>query len=204
MVDDRSLELKVGIFIAIGLVIFFVIVFSIGDITLIKKGYRIYTVFNFVNGITESAPVRLAGVNVGHIEKINIYYDEEAQRTRVKLAAWIISDKVKIEKDARATINTLGLLGEKYLEIFPGTAETGALGNEETLRGQDPVVIENLTDTMNQLAQATNIVMTRLSEGRGTIGKLLVEEKIYNDLEAFVADIRAHPWKLLNKSRGEE
>ena len=68
MAEDRSFELKVGLFVGIGILIFFIIVFSIGDVTLIKRVYRIYTVFSFVNGITEGAPVRLAGVDIGHIE----------------------------------------------------------------------------------------------------------------------------------------
>ena len=70
--------------------------------------------------------------------------------------------------------------------------------------GHDPVMMQNLTETMNQLVESTNIVMGRLKEGKGTIGKLLVEEKIYHDLEAFVADIKAHPWKLLHKPRGKK
>ncbi len=204
MAEDRSFELKVGLFVGMGILIFFIIVFSIGDITLIKRGYHIYAIFNFVNGITESSPVRLAGVDVGYIERINIYYDNEAQKTKVKLTAWINLEDTKIEKDARATINTLGLLGEKYLEIFPGTFESGILETGDALIGQDPVIVQNLTDAMNQLVESTKIVMGRLKEGKGTIGKLLVEEKIYNDLEAFVADIRAHPWKLLHKPRGEK
>ncbi len=204
MAEDRSFELKVGLFVGIGILIFFIIVFSIGDVTLIKRGYHIYAIFNFVNGITESAPVRLSGVDVGYIEGISVYHDSEAQKTKVKLTAWINSKNTKIEKDARATINTLGLLGEKYLEIFPGTFESGILENEDALIGHDPVIVQNITDAMNQLVESTNIVMGRLKEGEGTIGKLLVEEKIYNDLEAFVADIKAHPWKLLHKPRREK
>ena len=204
MAEDRSFELKVGLFVGIGILIFFIIVFSIGDVTFIKRGYRIYTVFSFVNGITKGAPVRLAGVDVGYIEGINVYHDKEAQKTKVKLTAWVNSGDIKIEKDARASINTLGLLGEKYLEIFPGTLEGGLLENEDTLIGYDPVIVQNLTETMNQLVESTNIVMGRLKNGEGTIGKLLVEEKIYNDLEAFVADIKAHPWKLLHKPRGKK
>jgi len=203
MPEDKNIEFKVGIFVVMGIIIFFIIVFSIGDVTFVKKGYRIYSTFNFVNGITESAPVRLAGVNVGYIEDINIYYDEKAAKTRVKLTAHINSEEVKIEKDARATINTLGLLGEKYLEIFPGAFSSGMLKNEGELTGQDPVVMENLTDTMNQLAVSATALLKKLEQGEGTIGKLLTEDKIYRDLEDLVADIKAHPWKLLNKPKGE-
>ena len=80
--ENRMFELKVGIFIAVGLLIFFLVVFSIGDVNLIKRGYRISAIFNFVNGITESAPVRLAGVNIGQIDKIEIFFDEKEKKTK--------------------------------------------------------------------------------------------------------------------------
>ncbi|MCK4852449.1 MAG: hypothetical protein KAS86_04965, partial [Candidatus Omnitrophica bacterium] len=47
------------------------------------------------------------------------------------------------------------------------------------------------------------VILGRLRDGQGTIGKLLVEEKIYDDMEDLVSDIKAHPWKLLNRPRRE-
>ena len=79
--ESRLFELKVGIFIAVGILIFFVIVFSIGDVYFIKKGYHINVIFNFASGITPSSPVRVAGVNVGQVDKIDLYYDEDEKRT---------------------------------------------------------------------------------------------------------------------------
>lgn len=204
MTDDKNFELKVGLFVCIGIMLFFIVVFSLSDMKFfMKKGYRINTTFSFIDGVTESAPVRYAGVNVGHVEKIEIFYDKDAAKTKVKLTAVIKDEERKIEKDSLAIINTLGLLGEKYVEIFPGKAECGYLEDGGTLSGKDPVMMSNITDTLNSLAENANVIMTRLKDGKGTIGKLLTEEKIYNDMEAFVADIKAHPWKLLSKPRGE-
>src|SRR3989338_906732 len=102
---ERSIfELKVGIFIAVGILIFFIIVFSIGDVYLIRKGYTVNVIFNFANGLTESAPVRLAGVNVGQVDKINIFFDENEQKTKVKISAWINNENLKIEQDSLAVI----------------------------------------------------------------------------------------------------
>ena len=199
--EERIFELKVGIFIAVGLLIFFIVVFSIGDVYLIRRGYHIKVLFNFANGITESAPVRLAGVNVGQINKIDVFFDENEKKTRVRLSAWIKDPKIRIERDAEAVINTLGLLGEKYLEIFPGTKTDDILKGGDEIVGNDPVPTEILTRKIDQLADSTNVVMTGLKEGRGTIGKLLVEEKIYNDMEAFIEDLKKHPWKLLHKPK---
>ena len=198
--EGRTLELKVGIFISIAFMLLFIIVFSIGDVVFFEKGYRIKATFGFANGIAESAPVRLAGVHIGDIDKIDIFYDEEAQKTKVVLNAKI-TKKVKIEKDAMARINTLGLLGEKYLEITPGTRTVGFLEEGGVLIGEDPVYVEALTKDMKYLVDSASVIMQRLRDGEGTVGKLLVEEKIYHDLEAFVADIRAHPWKLLHKTK---
>jgi len=202
--ESKAFELKVGIFIAIGILIFFIVVFSIGDVTFIRSGYRIEVIFNFANGITESAPVRLAGVNIGQIDKIDLFFDPDEKKTKVKVFAWVNSNDIRIERDSMAVINTLGLLGEKYLEIFPGTTTGDFLKNGERIIGHDPVPTELIAEKINDLADSAGVVINRLRDGEGTVGKLLVEEKIYNDLEAFVADLKKHPWKLLHKPRGDK
>lgn len=209
MDSTKVFELKVGVFIMIGIAMLFMIVFSMGDINISKSVYRINVIFNFASGISLSAPVRFAGVNVGQIEAIKIIQDPKDGKTKAELKAWL--DKgVNIEEDSRITINTLGLLGEKYLEIFPGTPGKPLLKDGATVIGDDPIAMEkvteniaNMTDSIKSVVDSAKVVMDRLKNGEGTIGKILVEEKIYNDLEAFVADIKAHPWKLLNKPKGE-
>ena len=202
MNSTRTFELKVGIFMLIGIAILFIIVFSIGDINLSKTGYKIKVIFNFASGIGPTAPVRLAGVGVGQVQGIHIIYDEKEKRAKAELTAWI-NDDAKIGEDAEVTINTLGLLGEKYLEIFPGTMGKPILKNNDTIIGKDPVSMEKVTENLASLSDSIKVIVERLKNGEGTVGKLLTEDKIYDDLEAFVADIKAHPWKLLNKPKGE-
>lgn len=229
MFRNEKLEMKVGLFIGAGIFLMFLIVFSISDFYLLEKGYNVKVIFDYVNGITENAPIRLAGVHVGDVKNIKIYYDDAAGKTKVDLNVWV-NDDVKIEKDAVARINTLGLLGEQYLEITPGTIRE-FLQPGGILLGENPVnvgqqmqnvseLITSIKDTFQHISKGEGTlgkfvgdnavyddlatILGRLSKGEGTIGKLLVEEKIYNDLEAFVADIKAHPWKLLSKpSRSE-
>ena len=64
-------------------------------------------------------------------------------------------------------------------------------------------VATNLAETSEDLKDAVKsakIVMARLRDGEGTVGKLFKEDKVAKDLEAFVADIKAHPWKLLKRN----
>ena len=199
----RTFELKVGLFIMIGITILFFIVFSIGGMNFSKTGYRINVLFNFANGIGGTAPVRLAGVGVGQVQGIKIVRDEKSNITKAELTVWV-DDKIKIENDAVVTINTLGLLGEKYLEIFPGTPGSSILKGNDTIVGKDPVPMEKIPEYLANLSVAVSAIVDRLKKGEGTIGKLLTDETIYNDLEAFVKDIKCHPWKLLNRPRGEE
>lgn len=204
-----NFEIKVGIFVFLGILIMFIIVFSIGEFYILKPMYNIKVLFGFANGIAMGAPVRLAGVNIGEVEDISVFYDTKLQQTRVMLVAKI-KKQAKIEKNAICRINTLGLLGEKYLEITPGTVEAGFLEDQEAVVGDDPVPMEEITETMQELSEnakaiteSTTVVLGRLERGEGTIGKLLVEEKIYNDLQEFVEDIKEHPWKLLVKQRNK-
>lgn len=202
MDDIKIFELKVGVFIMIGVAILFIIVFSIGDINFVKKGYHIKVDFNFVDGIGSSAPVRVSGVGVGQIDGLRLYYDKKEKKTKAQLDAWV-REGVKIEEDAVATISTLGFMGEKYMEISPGTPGKKFLKNGDLLVGKDPVSMAQVFENLSGLTDSVNVIVGRLKNGEGTIGKLLTEDKIYQDLEAFVEDIKNNPWKLLNKPRGQ-
>jgi len=203
MDDSRAFELKVGVFILIGIAILFIIVFSIGDINLSKTGYKVKVQFNFASGIGPSAPVRLAGVGVGQVQGIQIIHDPKDKKTKAELTVWI-NDGAKIEEDAVVTINTLGLMGEKYLEIIPGTPGTPDVKPNGTLVGKDPVSMEKITENLAALSESVRAIVDKIKKGDGTIGKLLNDDAIYNNLEGFTADIRKHPWKLLNRPRNEE
>jgi phospholipid/cholesterol/gamma-HCH transport system substrate-binding protein len=229
-----SFELKVGIFIFIGIVILSVIIFSIGNFYTIKRGYTLNVIYSFANGINVGAPVRYAGVEVGEVQDINVYFDEKENKPMVKLLVWV-SHNTWVHEDAKAIINTLGLLGEKYLEIIPGTKEAKLLKNGEVLRGYDPVSTEELTrDTKEMLAKIADMVesitkvvedekftvsikntisnleslsggmvdlVAQAKEGRGTIGRLMSDDKLYRDIDDMILDIKANPWKLLYRPK---
>lgn len=198
--EERGFELKVGIFVFIGIVVLFTIVFSIGKIYIFQPGYSIRVIFNYAGGIADAAPARLAGVDVGEVEGINIFYDEEIMRTRVEVLVWL-KKNVKIEKNAIVRVNTLGMLGEKYLEIIPGTEETGFVEANGILIGEDPVMLDELAEDLKDLADSAGVVMSKLERGEGTIGKLLTDDTIYKNLEEFTEDIKKNPWKLFRKTK---
>lgn len=210
---SKSLELKVGIFVFLGLMILAWFVLLIGDFKLVKQGYHIQATFGFANGIKIGAPLRLAGVDKGEVKEILLVHDN-AGKTTVYVKVWVDSDAV-IPKDSRAWVNTLGMLGEKYLEIIPGQRYDQPLMEGDVLKGEDPTSVQEVTDlvkeiglqakdtlgSMQRVLTSIDLVLEDARSGRGTLGKFMTDERLYSDIEEMFADLKKHPWKLLYRPK---
>ena len=201
----RSMEfnVKIGLFVFIGLILLIIITFSIGDF-FFKPGYNIYVILGFANGVQESAPVRLAGIEVGEVKEANVFKDSKG-KTMVRLKLWLTND-AKVERDSQIIINTLGLIGEKYIEIIPGTPGSPFIPNGGIMTGHDSISVEQITKKsyeivlkLEKVIDSIDVVLKQINSGHGTIGKLVYDEALYNDAEAMVKDLKAHPWKLLSR-----
>jgi phospholipid/cholesterol/gamma-HCH transport system substrate-binding protein len=201
MVFGKSkLELKVGVFVFGGLMILAMFVFFIGKYETWSAGYRVSFTFNFVNGIKFGAPVRFAGVDVGEVKDIKCMYLPQESKSIVKVNCWIRND-IKIPVDSNVWVNTLGLLGEKYIEVMPGKDYTKVLTDNQEMAGADPIPMQEVTELAKKIATNLDSIILKIKNKEGTIGKLLFDDQIYNDLEAMVQDLRKNPWKLLFKTK---
>ena len=244
-VKKAGLEFKVGVFVVVALALLAGLVIKAGDLYL-KPGYMLRLVFDAASGIDTGSPVRLAGVTVGEVKDIRVLRNADG-KTEAEVYTWINAG-VYIEEDAKPRITAMGFLGEKYVEILPGTAGTKAVAPSGMLLGKEhsnmddilasgqrligkmdfamdnvnevvtnpefkgavkgtfvhaDQVAKNLLETSEDLkdaAKSAKIVLARLRDGEGTMGKLFKDDKIAKDLEAFVVDIKAHPWKLLKRN----
>ncbi len=201
MIFGKSkLELKVGIFVFLGLAVLIVFILSIGGFKTWTSGYRADFIFNFVNGVRVGAPVRFAGVDVGEVKKIYLQFLPKESRSHVRLEVWI-RDIVCVPGDSTVWINTLGLLGEKYVEIIPGNDYAHPLKEGASLVGTDPVPTHELFTKAEDIMGNLDSGIAKIVNQEGTLGKLLYDDKIYNELEALVTDVRKNPWKLLIKTK---
>lgn len=196
-----KMEMKVGIFVFIGLAILAFFILSIGGFKTWSAGYRASFSFNFVNGIKKGAPVRFAGVDAGEVKKIDLVFDPQQSKPHVELRCWI-KKEIRIPRDSTVWVNTLGLLGEKYVEVIPGANYADTLTSGQGLAGTDPMPMHEVTELAKNIAKNIDTTFTRINNKEGTIGKLFFDDKIYNELSAFATDIRQHPWKLM--WRGKE
>ncbi len=201
MIFGRSkLELKVGIFVFIALIILVTFVLFIGDFKTWASGQRINFIFNFVNGVKIGAPVRFSGVDIGEVKEIKFIFLPEEQKFKINITGWV-KREIKIPVDSTVWINTLGLLGEKYVEVMPGKDHTRYLIANESLVGNDPIAMHDIAELAKTIAEDIDESIVKIKNKEGSLGKLLYDDTIYNELEALVKDIRQHPWKLFIKTK---
>ena len=223
------MEWKVGSFVLMAAIALSFFIISISDLSIFEKGHHLQVVFGFASGLREAAPVRLAGVEVGLVKKLQVFVDEaDSRKTKVKVKVWI-KDDTAIPADSKITINQLGILGEKYLEIIPGTS-VDSLKDDSVIVGKDPVPIEKITEHVDTMMAKLEITIdgvnngiltdknkksledalagfgalgTDLKEGRGTLGKLITDESIYDNLDDLTSDLKGNPWKLLYRPKSK-
>lgn len=189
MAFRKDFELKVGIFVFIGLLILSIAIFSIGDLEFFKPGYYIEVRFRFASGIDIGAPVRLAGVEVGEVKKIEIFYNEEIKKTQVALSVWL-EKSTKVPQDSEAHINTLGLLGEKYLEILPGRDYSHLLADGDILVGTDPVSMGEIVGLGREIAVKLNYTIESINDIVGDVPTKEALKGAISNLNDLTQDLR--------------
>jgi phospholipid/cholesterol/gamma-HCH transport system substrate-binding protein len=128
-----DLELTVGLFIIAGIVCLSYLSVKLGKMEVWGgKGYDLYALFSEVGGLKSGAPVEIAGVEIGRVK--NITLDHYQARVVIDL-----SEGVRIQEDAIASVKTKGLIGEKYIEITPGGSEK-IIGPGGQIRETQPTV----------------------------------------------------------------
>jgi phospholipid/cholesterol/gamma-HCH transport system substrate-binding protein len=146
-----TLEIKVGFFVVGGIALLIIFLFAIGDLTTyFQPGYRLKVIFESANGIGRGSPVQYAGVEVGKVEDVRIVYVDDKVPPKVELLVRLPS-RVSVRSDDAARISTFGLLGEKYLEITPGSGTGALLKSGDMIAGNPPVSTEKIIERSNEV-----------------------------------------------------
>lgn len=187
-------EAKVGLLVLLGSVVLLWMTFAVGKFEFgEKKGYVVITVFDSVAGLDEKAAVRMAGVKIGTVEKV------ELVDSRARLILRIVPG-VRIGRGAQAMIKTLGLLGEKYVEIIPAPpsersfhdrSDAGAIQNgEEISVTVSPSDVDKLIGQLSAISDDIKQVTASLRQVFGSERGTRSMEDILADLRATTGNIR--------------
>lgn len=169
-------KLRVGIIVTAALLILFFTVLFIGKVgSFFSSQATIYADFSDVKGLRAGAPVWFAGVNIGSVKSLAF--------SGGKITAVMAIDRKAlsyIKKDSQAYILTLGLLGDKYVDVSAGSKESEGLRDGDTVLGQTRL---ELNEELSQL-------VAKIGSKKGTMGRLLEEDRLYRDLATSAKDIR--------------
>ncbi len=191
MTQKSYLEIRVGLFVLVGLLILVIFVFSIGDYYFYKPGYRLRVTFKSANAIVKGAPVQFAGVGVGKVDDIRVAYEGTPPQPHVELGIWI-PQYIRVQADDRATISTFGLLGEKYLDIIPSYGKGQVLAEGDVLVGTASVSTEELT-------QQASHVLEQLGSTLDTVNGFFNDNEVRASLKGTLSNAEAmtQEWQTL-------
>lgn len=138
---QRGIEIVVGAFVLAGLVALLMLTLkwsNFGSASI--QGYTVTAQFDNVGGLTDRSPVKLAGMTIGRVERIQI-----DPKTFEAVVTMVIGNQYdNLPKDSFASIYTAGLLGAQYVEISPG-GDTKVLKNGDKIAmTQSAVILEKV------------------------------------------------------------
>jgi phospholipid/cholesterol/gamma-HCH transport system substrate-binding protein len=191
MKTTPSQRLKIGLFTFIGLLVLVAAIFFIGNRkNLFSSTFKINGIFKNVNGLQVGNNVRFAGINVGVVNDIEILND-----TSVRVVLTIDEGLKKFMKhDARMSIGSDGLMGDKLVVIMPGGASTTAMvKNGDQLGSVNPIDVDKIVakltkieDNAGSLIDNLSQIVAKVNNGQGSIGRLLNNDKMAKDMEKTV------------------
>jgi phospholipid/cholesterol/gamma-HCH transport system substrate-binding protein len=178
---EVSIEILVGLFMFTVLIALGIFTIVLSHDNFMKKSYQYEFVFSEVSGLREGDNVYLRGMNVGRVQQTAL----EDSNVRVYVT---LDVPVTLRRGYKIEVVNASMLGGKYLKVSEGPESAPEMGENVTILGSAPVdVIEELSEAVNGLQEMINAV----SEGRGTLGKLLNDDSIYNDMVAISDDVKS-------------
>ena len=184
-------ELRVGLFVLVALLVIAVGIFYVTGSSFWGPKYQLKTFFPEVAGVSNGAPVRLDGVDIGNVLTVRMT-TQSANRPVEKsrnIEVTLRLDKrfqSMILTDSTATLVTEGLLGNRYVNISRGL--TGApLKDGQEVPGTAEKSLADVMASMQGLTADFQVMVTDLQNGKGSLGKLLTDDSAYNNLNSVLA-----------------
>jgi phospholipid/cholesterol/gamma-HCH transport system substrate-binding protein len=193
MYKESGFTWKLGMFVTIGLVLFIGTIYFVGkQKNLFGSTFTLKSQFKTVTGLKVGNNVRFSGINVGTVSEILLLTDSAVV---VKL---VIQENVRrfIKADAKASIGSDGLMGDKVLTIAPGTKSNSSVKDNATIASIKAIEIEDIMKGVKTTVDNAAVITDQLAEfsykinnGKGTLSKLLMDEKMGQKLNATLSNL---------------
>lgn len=200
-------QLRVGVLTVVSLILLTVAIFLVSGQTggIFSKKITVRTLSPDAGGLKSGAPVRLAGIDVGSVKGVRISgLPESAQAVEIVMQV-TRSYQSEIKTDSEAFLAAEGLLGERYINISKGSTKAQAISDVATIPFHATAEFSELVggsrdliDNLNVLTSRLNSVVGKIESGEGTVGKLLVDDSLYNRIDLTVNEVQKFANQLTN------
>jgi phospholipid/cholesterol/gamma-HCH transport system substrate-binding protein len=195
---------RLGAFIVVALAILVAGVFLIGNKEyLFSSTYRVKAQFENVVGLSDGADVRVGGVHSGTVHSIELPH-KPGEKVTVVMDLDKSTHEI-IKQDSVASIETEGLLGSQYVAISFGSDGQAEVKNGDTIQSLPPLIMSDMLKKASSIldssqqavqnaTQATahlNSVSAKIDDGQGTVGELVNDKQVYNNVEQTTAGLQA-------------
>lgn len=178
-------EVKVGIFVLIGMIVAGAIIFMIGDERRVfDKHYRLHAAFEDVAGLKPGAPVRMGGVDVGTVENVK-FVDPHDKRLHVYFTIVRVAYE-RVRDDSTVTIANKGLLGDKMLELSQGSEGRPLIPDGGEINAVPPQDFGRFVQKADELAELAKKTLTNLEAAT----KVAADPKVAEDLKGTLSAVR--------------
>jgi phospholipid/cholesterol/gamma-HCH transport system substrate-binding protein len=178
----------VGVFVLVGLLALLAGILTIGNLhaTFTRK-MKVVSVFEDVNGLLPGSNVWFSGVKIGTVKTLKF-----KGKSQVEVIMNIDENAQQyIREDAKVKISTDGLIGNKIIVIFGGTSNAPEVKEGDTLRVETMLSTDDIMKTLQEnnknvleITKDFKTISKKLANGEGSLGKLMANEDIYNNINA--------------------
>ncbi len=189
---SQNFKIRLGLFVVAGLALFVIAIFIIGkQKNLFNPVFKLSTTFYNVSGLQVGNNIRFSGINVGTVDNISII---DGRTVRVDM---MIRKEIKqfIKSDCKVAVGSEGLIGDRLLIITQGSADAPLASDDKLLSSTEPVetdaIIASLQVTATHaevITQQLAVVMLKINSGRGTLGRLIHDSIIAQNINKTIAN----------------
>jgi phospholipid/cholesterol/gamma-HCH transport system substrate-binding protein len=191
---SQKYKIRLGMFVAGGLALFVLTIFIIGkQKNLFNPVFKLTATFYNVSGLQVGNNIRFSGINVGTVDNILIINDSTV---RVDM---LIRKEVHqfIKADCQVAIGSEGLIGDRLLVITQGSSDAKLAKEGQELASTEPVETDAIMASLKVTAGNVEIitqqlaeVMIKINSGRGTMGRLIQDTAIAENLNQTIVNLK--------------
>ena len=190
-------QLRVGLTVLFASITLAVLIFVMsGTGGWFSRKITVRSYFDNAGGLREGAPVRLAGVDIGNVSTVKIVPGKPTTPVEVMMR---VNTKYSfdLKKDSVTLLTTAGVLGETYVDVDSSTAKGAEAVDGDTLQARDQPQIQDVVRASQGTLENIDILLKRvdrivafIESGQGSIGKVIYDPALYNQLNATVTEFK--------------